>query len=75
MKKLGKLTINPDKIIKNEELVNLRGGYGDEKYLCKCNPPAIGTWIGYYDSQAEVDAAIEEWCDPLDGGYCESIWW
>ena len=27
MKKLGKLTINPDKIIKNEELVNLRGGY------------------------------------------------
>lgn len=26
MKKLGKLTINPEKVIKNEELVNLRGG-------------------------------------------------
>ncbi|WP_163324804.1 hypothetical protein [Draconibacterium mangrovi] len=26
MKKLGKLTINPEKVIKNEELVNLKGG-------------------------------------------------
>jgi len=26
MKKLGKLTINLEKVIKNEELVNLRGG-------------------------------------------------
>jgi len=29
MKKIGKITINPEKVIKNEELVNLRGGdYG-----------------------------------------------
>ena len=27
MKKLGKLSINVDKIMKNEELVNLKGGY------------------------------------------------
>lgn len=27
MKKLGKLSINPEKVIQNEELVNLRGGY------------------------------------------------
>jgi hypothetical protein len=27
MKKLGKLSINPERVIKNEELVNLRGGY------------------------------------------------
>jgi len=27
MKKLGKLSINPEKVIKNEELENLRGGY------------------------------------------------
>jgi hypothetical protein len=26
MKKLGKLTINPEKVIKNDELINLRGG-------------------------------------------------
>jgi hypothetical protein len=28
MKKLNKLTINPSKMMGNEELVNLRGGYG-----------------------------------------------
>jgi natural product precursor len=29
MKKIGKISINPEKVIKNEELVNLRGGYGN----------------------------------------------
>ena len=28
MKKLNKLQINPEKVMKNEELVTLRGGYG-----------------------------------------------
>jgi hypothetical protein len=27
MKKLGKLSISPEKIMKNEELINLQGGY------------------------------------------------
>jgi hypothetical protein len=27
MKKIGKLQINPEKLMKNEELLNLRGGY------------------------------------------------
>ena len=30
MKKLENFLINPEKVIKNEELVNLRGGYGGE---------------------------------------------
>lgn len=30
MKKIGKLSINPEKVIKNDELVNLRGGYGGD---------------------------------------------
>ena len=34
MKKLGKLQINSEKIMKNEELVTLRGGYD-------------GGWCGY----------------------------
>jgi hypothetical protein len=29
MKTLGKFKINPEKVINNEELVNLRGGYGE----------------------------------------------
>lgn len=32
MKKIGKLSINPEKVIKNEDLVNLRGGYSDTCY-------------------------------------------
>ncbi len=28
MKKLKKLSINPEKLMKNDELINLRGGYG-----------------------------------------------
>ncbi len=32
MKTLKKLSINPEKVIKNEELVNLRGGY--DEYEC-----------------------------------------
>jgi len=28
MKKLNKLQVNPDKLMKSEELVTLRGGYG-----------------------------------------------
>ena len=35
MKKLGKLSISPEKIMKNEELINLQGGY-DGAYLCRC---------------------------------------
>jgi hypothetical protein len=36
MKKLGKITISPEKVIKNDELVNLRGGYGPNG----CDPDA-----------------------------------
>jgi len=35
MKKLGKLQINPEKLMKNEELLTLRGGYGDVACACK----------------------------------------
>ncbi len=35
MRKLGKLTISPEKIMKNEELINLQGGYGDHWVYCK----------------------------------------
>jgi len=35
MKKLKKLLINPEKVIKNEELVNLKGGeYDDDCIRC-----------------------------------------
>ena len=37
IKKLGNLSINPENVIKNEELVNLKGGYlGGGSVYCNC---------------------------------------
>ena len=36
MKKINKLRINPDRLMNNEELMILRGGYGGCGCLC-CN--------------------------------------
>ncbi len=40
MKKLGKLSINAEKVIKNEELVNLRGGYMGNFKCCWDSQPS-----------------------------------
>ena len=37
MKKLNKLQINSEKLMKNEELITLKGGY-DEGCTCFCIP-------------------------------------
>ncbi len=39
MKKLGKFTISPEKIMKNEELINLQGGY--QGWCCYCEGHGI----------------------------------
>lgn len=64
MKKLGKLSINQSKLLENEELVNLRGGYGMygygaiKKLYCYhgANPPFVNPqpckW--YPDTQSMV---------------------
>lgn len=36
MKTLKKISINPERVIKNEELVNLRGGFGGSGVNCYC---------------------------------------
>lgn len=52
MKKLGKLSINPEKLMKSEELVNLRGGYGGScgpgfiEFCCTIKPCFGCSWIG-----------------------------
>ncbi len=52
MKKIGKLSINVDKIIKNEELVNLRGG----DYYYGCTPGSIsgGYWQCCVDGESHT---------------------
>jgi natural product precursor len=53
MKKLGKLTINPEKVIKNEELVNLRGGYYAD--LCSAGTCYCCTANGYTQCSNSID--------------------
>ncbi len=36
MKKIGKLSINLEKVISNDELINLKGGYGGDTNCCTC---------------------------------------
>ncbi len=43
MKKLSKLSISPEKIMKNEELINLQGGYD---ILCECYDHTYGVSMG-----------------------------
>ena len=69
MKILGKFKINPGKVINNEELVNLRGGYwvpGDPcpsgmEFRCEC-VGSVGTWHGCYSSKSEAESDGEQWC-------------
>jgi hypothetical protein len=63
MKKLGKLTISPEKIMKNEELINLQGGYdgstcaweGGSGYTGQCNQSKF---------------AVEWWSQQFGGRWC-----
>jgi len=55
MKKLGKLSISPEKIMKNEELINLKGGYaglcctrtknGESHIFCHHSEPVMDSWV------------------------------
>ncbi|MGI6323039.1 MAG: hypothetical protein ACOXZO_06955 [Bacteroidales bacterium] len=63
MKKLNKLQINPEKVMKNEELVTLRGGYDD----VGCNPEDPGQIPCFCDGifagcQASIQACWDR-CD------------
>lgn len=60
MKTLGKLDINPEKLIKNEELTTLRGGYGESTFYCVCG--MCGGFSGecYPVSAHDLSAALQE---------------
>ncbi len=70
MKKIGKLTINPEKVIKNEELVNLRGGGyggGGGNVIIDCNgsanpPYADPQPCAWYPDGAALAAAVIKYC-------------
>jgi len=70
MKKLGKLTINPEKVIKNEELVNLRGGYGGDPCTCTCFDRITMDCYGYMFSPTG-DCTSE--CQGLYGQFASGV--
>jgi len=56
MKKLGKLTIDAEKMIKNKELVNLKGGYGGGGSItCECKDSS-----GYVHLTETIDDCDKE---------------
>jgi len=69
MKKLGKLTINPEKVIKNEELMNLKGGYNSGTCAAYCDMDDGGFECNISRSTAESYAkectalgGVGHWC-------------
>lgn len=81
MKKLGKLSINPERVMKNEELVNLRGGdyYYDmgSTYYCRCGSHGAWssqTYVVHVDFYNDIEAALSyttwEYCFGTPPVFC-----
>jgi len=77
MKKLGKLSINLNKVMKNEELVNLRGGQYEYGYsaCCMCKDAdknflgfIVGT-AGPYDCYLDCRKSLDR-TDVVGVYYC-----
>ena len=58
MKKLGKLSVNPEKVMKNEELVNLRGGYGTHNGVTCANYGNFENAVSYCIAPGEDPTQI-----------------
>lgn len=78
MKKLNKLQINSEKLMKNEELVIIRGGYGQEGTWMKCscsngaNPPYADPWEKCYINVQDELNDVSTRC--INGsGSCENL--
>jgi len=68
MKKLNKLQINAEKLMKNEDLITLRGGYGLNGYCCYCmgcDTPGVMTG-------ASSSSECHDLCDDFG---CSSYWY
>ena len=69
MKKLGKLSINPEKMIRNNELVNLRGGYGTTGCcFCSIGPNIVGFIAGSTSGDCNTD------CEAVYGSAASGGW-
>ena len=72
MKKLGKLNINPDKILKNEELLILRGGYDLPWVQCVDEdhwPGTCGCYVPNCDDEW-IQTCCQIACPGSEYAYC-----
>lgn len=61
MKKLKKIQINPDKLMKNVELMTLRGGYDGCDYYCVVREYYQGpVWLEGYCCLSSAEACVQE---------------
>ena len=66
MKKLCKLQINSEKLMNNDELVTLRGGYGSSCCVClNGSGEVMGYMAGANQDQCDANCAPLGW----DGSY------
>jgi len=75
MKKLGNLKINPEKLIKSEELISLKGGYGSQcDYYCWVFISGVLAFegIGCGESAFGAQADCNMQWNPI-GGSCQCI--
>jgi hypothetical protein len=68
MKILKKLSINPEKVIKNEELVNLNGGYGTGCCACYIGGIFQNYIVGSTQSDCDAD------CKAIQNGWGGGVW-
>ena len=66
MKNFERINITSEKLLKNDELINLKGGTGSGPcWYCHCNTGTIPQW--YVRAETELDAEThgdnDHWCD------------
>ena len=71
MKKPGKLSINPEKVIKNDQLVNLRGGDYGSGTGAAASPSG-----SCFENISRAEAIFMATCeDPVNGTNCHGGHW
>jgi natural product precursor len=66
MKKLNKLQVNPERIMKEEELVALRGGYS----WLTCRVDGVICWSATIDSCIYAYSVCSDLCGPWTEAIC-----
>ena len=80
MKKIGKFLINPEKVVKHDDLLKIRGGYGEGGYggipcTCTCFNMFTFACLGYIyaeDGRCE-NVCFDFYLDPNITGECGNL--